>query len=188
MKIELLEYPNEKDWMEVKRRALVTVGKKPVNPPDSEWKKKILYARHSPIRYLRFSFYLEIPYYVSVHLARHVHAQPYIRSQRNDRQNEYDRNAARQDAEISMIWDLNAEEFMVVANKRLCMKADPVTRKVVAEMCETVKDICQEIYLFLLPACTYNGGACHEIDSCGICDKKYFDILVSFAEKFDLIT
>lgn len=40
MKIELLEYPTEKDWMEVKRRALVTVGKKPVNPPDSEWKKK----------------------------------------------------------------------------------------------------------------------------------------------------
>ena len=26
MKIELLEYPTEKDWMEVKRRALVTVG------------------------------------------------------------------------------------------------------------------------------------------------------------------
>lgn len=91
-----------------------------------------------------------------------------------------------------MIWDLDAEEFMVVANKRLCMKADPVTRKVVAEMCETVKDTCPEIYLFLLPACTYNGGTCHEIDSCGICDKKYLDILVSFMEnfmeKFDLIT
>lgn len=80
MKIELLEYPTEKDWMEVKRRALVTVGKKPVNPPDSEWKRRILWARHSPIRYLRFSFYLEIPYYVSVHLVRHVHAQPYVRS------------------------------------------------------------------------------------------------------------
>lgn len=40
MKIELLEYPTGKDWTEVKRRALVTVGKKPVNPPDSEWKKK----------------------------------------------------------------------------------------------------------------------------------------------------
>ena len=36
MKIELLEYPTEKDWMEVKRRALVTVGKKPVNAPDNE--------------------------------------------------------------------------------------------------------------------------------------------------------
>ena len=47
MKIELLEYPNEKDWMEIKRRALVTVGKKPVNAPDNEWKRKILYARHS---------------------------------------------------------------------------------------------------------------------------------------------
>lgn len=26
MKIELLEYPTEKDWMEVKRRAPITVG------------------------------------------------------------------------------------------------------------------------------------------------------------------
>lgn len=177
MKIELLEYPTGKDWMEVKRRALVTVGKKPVNPPDSEWKKKILYARHSPIRYLRFSFYLEIPYYVSVHLARHVHAQPYIRSQRNDRQSEYDRNAARQDAEVSMIWDMNAEEFMIVANKRLCQKADSTTQRVVYEMCETVKDACPEIYTHLVPACAHNGGACHEIDSCGLGDKIYLDVL-----------
>lgn len=183
MKIELLEYPTEKDWMEVKRRALVTVGKKPVNPPDSEWKSKILYARHSPIRYLRFSFYLEVPYYVSVHLARHVHAQPYIRSQRNDRQSEYDRNSARQDAEVSMIWDLNAEEFMVVANKRLCSKADPTTQKVVYEMCETVKDVCPEIYVFLLPACGYNGGVCHEIDSCGLGDKIYLDVLSKLVKK-----
>lgn len=177
MKIELLEYPTEKDWMEVKRRALVTVGKKPVNPPDSKWKRKILYARHSPIRYLRFSFYLEIPYYVSVHLARHVHAQPYIRSQRNDRQNEYDRNAARQDAEVSMIWDMSAEELMTVANKRLCMKADPTTRLIVHEMCETVREVCPEIYDLLVPSCCYNGGLCHEIESCGLGAKIALKIL-----------
>ena len=113
------------------------------------------------IRYLRFSFYLEIPYYVSVHFARHVHAQPYIRSQRNDRQNEYDRNAARQDAEVSMIWDMNAEELMTVANKRLCSKADPNTRQIVCEMCEAVREVCPEIYELLIPACLYNGGFFH---------------------------
>ena len=68
MKIELLEYPQERDWFAVKERALVTVGKKAVTPPTEEWKHKILEARHSPIRRLRFSFYLEIPYWVSVHL------------------------------------------------------------------------------------------------------------------------
>jgi thymidylate synthase ThyX len=166
MKIELLEYPTEKDWMEVKRRALVTVGKKPVNAPDNEWKRKILYARHSPIRYLRFSFYLEIPYYVSVHLVRHVHAQPYVRSQRNDRQDAYDRCAARQDAPVAMIWDLNAEELMVVANKRLCLKSDPATREVVERMSECLRDVAPEVFDMMMPMCTYTGGVCYEMEPC----------------------
>ena len=64
--VKILEYPSEKDWMEVKRRALITVGLSPVNPPDSVWKHDILEARHSPIRRLHYSFYLEIPYWVSL--------------------------------------------------------------------------------------------------------------------------
>ena len=55
--VKILEYPSEKDWMEVKRRALITVGLSPVNPPDSVWKHDILEARHSPIRRLHYSFY-----------------------------------------------------------------------------------------------------------------------------------
>lgn len=166
MKVDLLEAPTEKDWMEVKRRALVTVGKRPVTPPDSDWKRRILRARHSPIRYLRFSFYLEIPYYVSVHLARHVHAQPYVRSQRNDRQDAYDRCAARQDALVSMIWDLNAEELLVVANKRLCMKADPTTRAVVEQMRESLREVAPEVFTLMAPMCGYTGGICYEIEPC----------------------
>ena len=67
MKIELIHSPSDYEWMEVKRRALVTIGKSPVNPPCSEWKHSILEARHSPIRYLRYSFYMEVPSWVSVH-------------------------------------------------------------------------------------------------------------------------
>lgn len=67
MKIELIQYPLDFDWMEVKRRALVTIGKSPVNSPSSEWKHSILMARHSPIRYLVYSFYMEVPSWVSVH-------------------------------------------------------------------------------------------------------------------------
>ena len=62
MQVELLRYPTYDDWVEVKRRALVTVGLKPVNPPRADWCHAILEARHSPIRYLQFSFYLhDIP-------------------------------------------------------------------------------------------------------------------------------
>ena len=68
MRVKLNEFPNENDWFEVKKRALVTVGKNAVNPPTQEWKHKILEARHGPIRRLMFSFYIECPYWVSVHL------------------------------------------------------------------------------------------------------------------------
>lgn len=168
MNITLLKYPTEADWAEVKRRALVTIGKTPVTPPSLEWKHKILEARHSPIRYMQFSFLLEnIPYWVSVHLCRHVHAQPYVRSQRNDRQDEYDRNAARQDAPVTMIWDINAEELMVIANKRLCMQASKETREVVKQLCLAVLDVCPEFASHLEPMCDYHGGVCHEMYPCG---------------------
>lgn len=172
MKITMLEYPGQNDWIEAKRRALVTVGKDTFLPPTEEWKRSILEARHSPIRYLRFSFLLEgIPSWVSVHLCRHVHAQPYVRSQRNDRQNDYDRNKAPQDAPVSMIWDINAEELMVIANKRLCNLASPETRAVVQEMCYQAREKCPEFIDVLVPMCVYHGGKCHEMHPCGRCAK-----------------
>lgn len=163
-KVGLLEYPTEKDWIEVKRRALVTIGKELKNKPDFEWKKKILKARHSPIRYLRFSFYIECPYFVSVHYCRHVHAQPYVRSQRNDRQSDYDRNKAPQDAMVSMILDVNAEELQVMANKRLCQQASHETRQIMKMMCDKVIDVCKEFEDVLVPMCEY--GRCNEMYPC----------------------
>lgn len=172
-KIKLIKAPTDADWMEVKRRALVTVGKKPVAMPDSEWKHKILEARHSPIRYLTYSFYLEgLPSWVSVHLARHIHAQPYIKSQRNDRQDDYNRNAARQDAPVSMIWDINAEELQVIANKRLCGLAAPETREVVKRICELAEKATPELKGLLVPMCEHCGGVCHEMNGCGRNKKK----------------
>lgn len=168
MKVELIQYPKEEDWLAVKERALVTVGKHAVTSPHHVWRHRILEARHSPIRYLRFSFYLEdIPYWVSVHLCRHTMAQPYVRTQRNDRQNEYDRNSARQDYPVCMIWDLNAEELMTVANKRLCNLASHETREVVKMMCDQVKEVCPEFRGLLVPNCVYHGGQCHEMFPCG---------------------
>lgn len=166
--IVLTEFPTERDWMECKRRALITVGLKAKTPPTDEWKHRILEARHSPIRYLKFSFDLiGIPYWVSVHLCRHVHAQPYVRSQRNDRQDEYDRDKAPQDAPVNMILDVNAEELMVVANKRLCNQASLETRAVVRRMCDLVEKQCPEFRGLLVPMCEYCGGVCHEMKPCG---------------------
>lgn len=165
MRVELLKSPNSDDWMEVYRRAMVTVGKESIKIPSKLWMQKIITARHSPIRYLRFSFYIECPYWVSVHLCRHVHAQPYVRSQRNDRQIEYDRNSARQDEMVSMIWDINAEELCVIANKRLCKKASIETREIVSDMCNLVSIECPEFKHEMIPMCERE-GKCHEMKPC----------------------
>lgn len=170
MKVTMIEYPSEKDWLAVKERALVTIGLKAKNAPDDKWKREILEARHSPIRRLRFSFLIEdLPSWVSVHLCRHKHAQPYVKSQRNDRQDKYDRNKAPQDAPVNMIWDMNAEELLTIANKRLCAQASKETQAVVWEMCQQVICFCPEFEGFLVPMCEYHNGKCHEMKPCGRC-------------------
>ena len=166
MRVLINEYPNDKDWFEVKKRALVTVGKKAITEPNEMWKRQMLGARHSPIRRLNFSFYIECPYWVSVHLCRHIHAQPYVKSQRNDRQSEYDRDFAPQSQEVCMIWDMNAEELLTIANKRLCKKAGTETREIVEKMCELVIEKMPEFDGLLVPNCKYHGGVCHEIQPC----------------------
>ena len=168
MTVEIVRYPKEEDWLLVKQCALVTVGKESEVPPTEEFKKKILRARHSPIRELKFVFMIrDLPSYVSVHLCRHVHAQPYVKTQRNDRQKAYDRRKAPQDAPVNMMWSINGEELITVANKRLCMLASEETREVVKLICEKAAEVCPEIASELVPMCKRNGGVCHEMFPCG---------------------
>ena len=138
------------------------------------WSKRKYYhircgikRQYSPIRYLRFSFLIDCPSWVSVHLCRHVHAQPYVSSQRNDRQQAYDRNNAPQDAPVTMILDVNAEELMAIANKRLCRQASEETRAVVQMMCNEAATVTPELAGLLVPMCQYHGGVCHEMRPCG---------------------
>lgn len=119
---------------------------------------------------MQFSFLLEdLPSYISVHLVRHIHAQPYVKSQRNDRQHDYDRTKAPQNAPVNMIWDMNAEELITIANKRLCNMADPATQAVVREMCDLVIKENPEFASELVPMCVRNGGICYEFN--GGCKK-----------------
>lgn len=166
--VQLIEAPTAEDWLECKRRALVTVGLRPKTAPGSEWKHSILEARHSPIRRLVYTFgFVNLPYYVSVHLARHVHAQPYIQTERNDRQACFDRRLAPQAAPVMMLWDINAEELQIIANKRLCNLANSETRSIVLKMCALAESHTPELHGLLVPLCDYCGGVCHEMYPCG---------------------
>lgn len=166
MKIDIIKYPTEEDWLLVKQCTLVTVGKESDKPATEAFKRKLLRSRHSPIRELKFVFYLkDIPYWVSVHLCRHIHAQPYVKTQRNDRQDAYDRNKAPQDAPVDMIWSMNAEELITIANKRLCRQASEKTRDVVSDICLAVIEKCPEFKGELVPMCVRN-GQCYEMFPC----------------------
>ena len=169
MDVKLISYPSEQDKQWVYRCALGTMGKDSDKVPSERWLHRILEARHSPIRDLWFRFeIIDVPYWVSVHLVRHhVGMNCFVQSQRNDRQDKYDRNSARQDTPVTMCISLNAEALMTLANKRLCMKASNETRQVVKMMCLEVLEQCPEFEGLLVPMCEYHGNKCHEMQPCG---------------------
>jgi hypothetical protein len=162
-KIEIIKHPSDYDWKLCKLAAITTVGKRRVvTMPNDEWKHKILRARHSPIRTLHFLIRLDgVPSFVATHIARHTHLTPFVQSKRDDLQGdtEVDRWTP-----VLMMVDINAEELMTLANKRLCGKAHEETRKTVRDMCEAVIETNPEFAPFLVPFCKQYG--CQEMHPC----------------------
>lgn len=167
-KVEIIKAPSEEDWMICKACTLNTVGKTSTNLPTEEWKHKLLISEHSPIRTLNFCIKMTIPYYVSMHYCRHfTGVTHFVQSQRNDRQENYDRTKAPQDATVSHIMYINAQELMFMSRRRLCNQADQFTRKVMNEIVKQVVEIAPEFDGTLEPMCYYRGGRCTEFNPCG---------------------
>lgn len=174
-KVTAIYYPEERELTLFKWACRVTAGKpeKPVSLPSTKLISDMLRARHSPIRVLNFAFLIEnIPSNTATHFARHVHAQPFISSLRNDRQNVMNGDTAPRNTPVDMILYANAEELMIIANKRLCAKAAENTRKIMQQICAEAARVCPEIAPFLVPMCVYHGGTCHEPEPCGRCVKS----------------
>ena len=172
MKVTLIYKPDERELMLFKRCVWITMGKNemPKKPPSSKLLRRVLKARHSPIRVLNFAFLIEgIPSNISTHLSRHVHAVPFVSSLRNDRQTKLDGDKAPRNTPVDMIFYCNAEELMTVANKRLCSRASNKTQEVVRMMCDAAANAMPEIESCLVRMCEYHGGVCHELESCGRC-------------------
>lgn len=169
MNVQIMQCPSSEDWAMVRTLALSTAGKdNEGREPSETWKHKALRAEHSMIRYLRWVIRMEgIPYYVSVHLTRHkVGVEHFVRSQRNDRQSNYDRRAMRQDAPVNHIMVINAQALITMANRRLCGKADEATREVMGMVRDAVNTCNPEMKPFLLPMCECR-GECREMTPCG---------------------
>ena len=115
-----------------------------------------------------FTIEMEIPYWVSVHYVRHKYGvEHFVRSQRTDRTGE-DRSSKRQDETVTHIMDVNAQELIFMARRRLCGMASPETRQVMEEITRQVVDVCPEFKDVLVRNCKYL-GRCPEMNNEGCC-------------------
>lgn len=161
-------------WEQVKTAAMNTIGKKYGTMPDSEWKRSILLAEHSPIRRLRFFWRWEqLPYWVSVHFVRHkIGIEHWVSTQRSDRTGE-NRDSKPQDAPVSHSCEANAQAMINISRKRLCSCASPETRQAWWLVREQVRRIDPELASCMVRECVYR-GFCPEMHSCGYSKAEEF--------------
>ena len=183
IQVNILRRPTSTDWERCKDLAMRTMGKKWTGDEVTEaWMHRMLECRHSPIRTLMFTIELIIPYYVSVHLVRHKFGiEHYVQSQRNDRQTQYDRELAPQNAMVSHTIDVNAEAVMQISEKRLCGMADPMTRYVWSRVCRAIEEVNPEFVGHLHPQCE-RLRHCPEHKPCGYWKKRCEDDFVEIAK------
>lgn len=174
MKIRIKEF--NVDWLTIKNlcRKTVSMGDSSIEPSE-EWKKKLLIARHSPLRSGVMLIELDdIPYFVHTHLVRHnVGVVPFVGTSREDRTG-VKRNERKQTDLISMDLLVNIESLMNISEKRLCNCADIETIKVWKAVLEEVKKYDKDIYWACTPSCVRTGGCIEGFSNC-----NYYDSLMN---------
>jgi len=155
------------DWKRVKNHCRTTVGKEFTGKDPSEsFKKKLLISEHTPIRLIEVDWsWKNIKYWVSVEWSRHKF-EKFITSQRNDRQEKYDRNKAAQDSPVNFDGYANAQNLIDAWRKRLCFCATPEARTLAEDFKKALKDSAPELASVLQKNCIYRGG-CPEFKTCG---------------------
>lgn len=163
-----------KDWKRIKNHCRTTMRKEfTENEPTEKFKKQLLISEHSPIRLIEVDWsWPNIKYWLSTEWSRHKF-EKFISSQRNDRQKDYDRNAARQDSPVNFDGYANMQNLIDAWRKRLCFCATKEAR-------ELAEDFKNELHKtnpleadVLVPNCIYRFG-CSEPHGCGFF-RKFLD-------------
>ena len=136
---------------------------------------KMCVSPHSSIRAVKYRIYFEdIPYYAHVHLVRHhVGIEPHVLSQRDDDGilDTTDRDEKPQGALISMMFDLNAQALLNMAQRRLCYKAHRVVQDAMEKLkCALIyegDDYDKVLAKLMLRPCSWIPGYCPEPKPCG---------------------
>lgn len=176
MKTEILRIKG--DWEEVVNDCRATVKKPELgHEPSRAFKRKILMAEHDPIRDIIIKFrWRDIKYWIAMHFKTHIWRSR-TDSQRNDRQNRYDRNKAPQDSPVDFIGDPNAQHLIDSSRKRLCRQSAVETREYWEDLKVVIHGPEPEISDVMVPNCVYRCG-CPEMTKCGTEGHCYWDSLV----------
>lgn len=127
---------------------------------------KIYQCEHSPLRTQIFTIeMLAIPTFVSIHFVRHKHGvEHFVKSNRDDRGGKGKETTRLTPVNHMML--CNAQALINMARKRLCLKADQETVKVMEEIAWKVREVDYDLWSFMVPECVYRQG-CHELKPCG---------------------
>lgn len=156
------------NWQAIKSACMTTISKQAGDKePSKEWKRKLLICRHSPIRRGIISWKWEnIPYAISTHFARHHEGcEKFIGTERTDRTN-IDREQRSQMNYVPMEMDANIQALMSIAERRLCMCADPTTREYMEALVEEIRKYDEDIAWSLVPQCVRCGGCVEPFGNC----------------------
>ena len=156
------------NWQAIKSACMTTISKQAGDKePSKEWKRKLLICRHSPIRRGVISWKWEnIPYAISTHFARHHEGcEKFIGTERTDRTN-VDREQRSQMNYVPMEMDANIQALMNIAERRLCMCADPTTREYMEALVEEIRKYDEDIAWSLVPQCVRCGGCVEPFGNC----------------------
>lgn len=161
-------------WQVIKNCTMTTISKDAGVYPSSEWKRKLIRCRHSPLRLGRVIVKLyNIPSYVATHLVRHhVGCEKFVSTRRSDRG--FENEVINRNSPVDMAMELNFEAILNISKKRLCTCADKQTIKVWKMVLEAIKPYEPELIEMCVPECI-TSGYCPEFKTCGYVDTKVFE-------------
>lgn len=108
--------------------------------PSEQWKKRLLYSEHSPLREPRVYLTIEMYNKTQNHLVRHSTGMVwYVSTLRTDLKNSNDL-AVHRLTERTAVLSINIAGLLKMARTRLCIKSEEATRNIMKSIVDAVVD------------------------------------------------
>jgi hypothetical protein len=171
----MLEVPEVKGWKNVLNSCRSTVGKNDLDKEPSEaFKRNILYAEHSNIRFLNFHWrWTDLPSWVSVHMVRHsIGINHFVTTQRTDRTG-INRDTLPQGSLVTHEVVCNVQAIINISRLRMCKQASKETIEAWEMVVKEIDKVEPLISNMCVPKCVAY-GFCPEMKPCGFTDSSQY--------------